>query len=114
MPELFIYGTLKDPKVIREVLGRETETKPATLNNWKVSSLEIDGEIFPVIIKNDGSSVHGFTTTITNEELEKLDEYETVAYKRIKVELAGGEIAETYIANNLNPKSKSKNSNPVI
>lgn len=95
--KLFIYGTLADPKIQKQVWGRITKTTPDILQGYKISEIEIEGEIYPLIIPSKFSEVNGWIIEITNKELEKIDEYESNSYKREKVTLKSGTIAWVYL-----------------
>jgi len=94
---LFIYGTLADPGIQKEVWGRKTESIPDILKGYKKSEIKIDGEIYPLIIPDETGEVSGLVIEVTDEELKKIDEYETGAYKRKKVILESGASVWVYV-----------------
>jgi gamma-glutamylcyclotransferase (GGCT)/AIG2-like uncharacterized protein YtfP len=95
--KLFIYGTLTRPEIQQEVLSRLFKMTPDSLEGYTVSKIEIEGEIYPVISLNDLEEVHGFVVEVTEDELKKIDEYETKAYKRKQVVLVSGASAWVYV-----------------
>jgi len=97
MIHLFAYGTLMKPAVQKEVLGREIITEPDILEGYAKTIIDINGIIYPILIETDGSKVKGRCLDITEEDLPLLDDYETEAYKRIKVKLKSGKKAYTYV-----------------
>jgi len=97
--KLLIYGTLMKPEIQKEVIGRAIKGVPDSLGGYKKSKIEIDGEIYPVIIPGKNGKIDGMVIEITDEELQKIDEYETEFYKREIVTLASGVSAWTYLKN---------------
>lgn len=96
MQNLFVYGTLKDPKVQKEVIGREVEAKEDILKGYSKGEIIIEGKIYPILVKGTGE-ISGLVLQVTNEELKKLDEYETAAYRRIEEKLKSGITAWVYV-----------------
>ncbi|OGZ05564.1 MAG: hypothetical protein A3C93_05280 [Candidatus Lloydbacteria bacterium RIFCSPHIGHO2_02_FULL_54_17] len=94
---MFIYGTLADPKIQRSVWGRETTGVPDVLREYRRSEIEIDGEIYPLIIPSKEGHVEGLVIEVADDELEKIDDYETDAYERVEVILESGAIAWVYV-----------------
>ncbi len=94
---LFIYGTLADPEVQQNVLGRVTESAPDILRGYRKSEIEIGGEKYPLIIPDETEKVKGLVIEVTKDELAKIDEYETNAYKRVQVSLESGMSAWAYV-----------------
>ena len=60
----------------------------------------IDSEHYPAAEKNTECSIQGLLIEVTSEDLEKLDFYETDAYKRKEVELSNGIKAWIYLNKN--------------
>jgi gamma-glutamylcyclotransferase (GGCT)/AIG2-like uncharacterized protein YtfP len=90
MERLFTYGTLRDSEVQREVLGKESAGVPDSLSNYRLSSLDIGGEQYPIAEPGDGGKIEGVAYEVQLEELKKIDEYEGQEYRRIKVTLDSG------------------------
>lgn len=97
MNRLFAYGTLKNPNVQKEVLERVIDGKEDTLEGFKKSKIRIKEIEYPILIPDKTSKVEGHVLQITDDELEKIDKYETSAYRRIKVKLQSGEDAWAYV-----------------
>jgi len=99
MESLFIYGTLKKPEIQKEVLGRVADLTEDSLKGYKQSTVYIEGEVFPILIrsKNPYDFVFGSVIEVTGEELKKIDEHETDIYKRKKVILSSGKEAWVYV-----------------
>lgn len=95
--KLFVYGTLMDKKIRGTILGRMAEGVPDTLNGYVKSEISIKGEIYPLIVLNAGGIIKGLVIEVTRDELRRIDEYETDAYKREKIILESGIPAWVYI-----------------
>ena len=95
MEALFVYGTLKDPAVQQNVIGRVVSIVPDVLECYLKSTITINGKTYPIIVPGLGN-VEGFVISVTHDELRLLDEYETSAYKRKKVILKSGRSAWAY------------------
>lgn len=93
--KLFVYGSLLDPYIRKAVIGREVEGVSTSINDYIVG--EHSMLPYPTLVAFSGGNVHGRVLDITNEELKKVDRYETTNYNRIKVKLDNGELVYTYI-----------------
>ena len=96
MGNLFVYGTLKDPKVQKMVFGRVEKGTPDTLDGYKKSKVVIDKKTYPIIVPSPKDSIKGLILMVTAKELKQIDEYETEAYRRKKITLKSGKIAWVY------------------
>ena len=96
--KVFEYGSLQDATVQLEVLGRITVNIPDTLKGYARSHIEVEGVVYPLIIPQAEGVIHGSVAEVSAEELQKLDAYETMAYKRKNVLLESGIYAWVYIA----------------
>ena len=93
---VFVYGSLTDPSLRSVVLGRDIETKRDVLKGYE-KTLHTYFQVYPTIKENLNESVFGETFMVTEEELKRLDRYETDQYNQIKVKLSSGNEALTYI-----------------
>lgn len=96
MQKIFTYGTLQDPEVQLRVLGRTVDGRPDKLQGFAISTIEIDGKTYPIAIPDAASLLEGKILEVADDDLPKLDEYETEAYVRKKVRLESGEEAWVY------------------
>ena len=100
MNKLFIYGTLLDKSIQLEVLGRSLDgkfvliDKQILLRDWAV-----DGKAYPRIYPHSVGCVCGQIIEVTDEELEKLDQFETDKYKRQPIHVKDNGLVETYFPN---------------
>jgi gamma-glutamylcyclotransferase (GGCT)/AIG2-like uncharacterized protein YtfP len=110
MENLFSYGTLQLEQVQLELFGRTLESEQDALVGYKKemigikveSVVHLSGEEEHVIISysgNDSDIIKGAVLSITTEELNRADDYETNDYKRIKVTLQSGRAAWVYVKN---------------
>ena len=98
---LFVYGALTAGETRKDVLGRDVPGIPATLDGYDGSkTITIENESYPVAEKNTECSIQGLLVEVTPEELEKLDTWETDAYRRKEVELTNGIKAWVYLNKN--------------
>ena len=98
---LFVYGTLAIGETLKNILDRDVPGIPVTLDGYDGSKMVIiESESYPAAEKNIECSIQGLLIEITSEELQKLDVYETDAYKRKEVELTSGKKAWVYLNKN--------------
>ena len=98
---LFVYGTLATGETLKNILGRDVPGMPDTLEGYDGSkTITIENESYPAAEKNTECSIQGLLVEITPEELEKLDAWETDAYRRKEVELTNGIKAWIYLNKN--------------
>ena len=83
---LFIYGTLLNPLVQKQVLGRHGPGEPDTLAGYKKYSIRLATGVYPIIRPETGGLV----------ELALIDRYEGDAYQQKKVTLVSGRWAWVY------------------
>jgi gamma-glutamylcyclotransferase (GGCT)/AIG2-like uncharacterized protein YtfP len=111
MENLFSYGTLQLKQVQQELFGRTVPTSPDVLSGYKKETIKIkvesvvslSGEEEHVIISYTGNSldiIEGVILSITQDELNEADKYETNDYKRINVHLQSGKTAWVYVKTN--------------
>jgi gamma-glutamylcyclotransferase (GGCT)/AIG2-like uncharacterized protein YtfP len=97
MENLFVYGTLKNAEVQKGVIGRVVKKEEDILRGWKKTRILVGSEVFPVINRDDKSNVYGQVIVLDSDELEKVDDYKTSSYRRMKVFLASGKDAWVYV-----------------
>ena len=93
---VFVYGSLTEPSLRLVVLGRDVVTERDTLKGYE-KTLHTFFKVYPTIKKQPNSFVSCQTFSVTDEELERLDRYETKEYEKIQVKLDSGRDALTYI-----------------
>jgi gamma-glutamylcyclotransferase (GGCT)/AIG2-like uncharacterized protein YtfP len=95
---VFAYGTLLDKKMQQEILGRNPKTYPAFLSKFRLESITIDGQKYPIIIEDFSANelIKGEYFKVDEDDLKKLDAYETDAYRRVQVLLENGLLVWVY------------------
>lgn len=100
MEKLFIYGTLLDPKVQQEVLGRVCQGKWGLVDNYiLLRDWNVDGTAYPRLYPHSAGCVVGQVIEVTSEELLVIDEYETDAYIRQEITVKDLGLAQIYYYN---------------
>jgi gamma-glutamylcyclotransferase (GGCT)/AIG2-like uncharacterized protein YtfP len=97
--KLFAYGTLMDSAVQKEVFGRAAKSVSDILRGYKKEKIKIEGKWYPLIVPDKSAKVKGLVLEVTKRELEKIDDYETCAYKRNLIVLESGISAWVYVKN---------------
>jgi gamma-glutamylcyclotransferase (GGCT)/AIG2-like uncharacterized protein YtfP len=97
--DLFVYGTLMVPEVMREASGFQGSGIPAVLPDHRCRLVR--GEVYPAVCPHAGDSVEGLVYRgLTVEQLSLLDTFEGEFYERHTVRIVCGTShlpAETYI-----------------
>ena len=94
--QLFVYGTLRQPEVQIEIIGREVELVADSLTGFKTEPITLDGVTYRILVPATDAEVAGSIIFITQDELERIDAYEPDDYKRISVTTASGKTAWVY------------------
>lgn len=108
MENLFSYGTLQLKQVQLELFGRTVATCPDVLVGYKKEMIKIkvesvvnlSGEEEHVVISYTGKHsdiIDGVVLSITEDELNEADKYETNDYKRVEVVLKSGNTSWVYV-----------------
>lgn len=82
---IFFYGTLMCPKVYEAITGKPLEAENATLNDFKIYSLQ--NRVYPGIIPSINSEVKGLLAKVDQAILDRLDYFEGEEYTRTLVEV---------------------------
>ncbi|MEV6065985.1 gamma-glutamylcyclotransferase family protein [Nocardia sp. NPDC052001] len=76
---LFVYGTLRFPEVLTELIGCTMELRPATVPGRRVAALP--GKIYPGLVPAESGAAQGFLLTgLTRTQWWVLDEFEDDEY----------------------------------
>ncbi|HVZ12454.1 MAG TPA: gamma-glutamylcyclotransferase family protein [Patescibacteria group bacterium] len=94
---IFVYGTLRDPKIQMDIIGRLIEGTPDTLLGYEKSTIKLRNIVYPILVPGNNGVIEGEILKVSQEELNKIDEYETDAYRRVKVKLKSGTDAWVYM-----------------
>jgi len=98
MEKVFIYGSLQEPALQRELFGRNIPVKfKAVLKDF---SKKINGK-YPFVVPNPGEIVEGFVILLRVNELAIADKWEEVpesyVRRRVKVEVKPGSTMEVWV-----------------
>ncbi|WP_218025283.1 gamma-glutamylcyclotransferase family protein [Nocardia jejuensis] len=87
---LFVYGTLRFPEVLNELIGRTPELEPAQLPGRRAAALP--GRVYPGLVIATGAVAQGFLLHgLTSAEWEILDAFEDDEYDLQPVCVHAGE-----------------------
>ena len=93
--DLFVYGTLQFPDVLRALLGRIPDASPVNLDGWRAAALA--RRPYPGLVPADATVGGTLLTGLGADELEVLDEYESGPYDLRELSLTDGRPAWTYV-----------------
>ena len=99
MTQMFVYGTLMKEKTREMVLGYKVPVEEDVLEDYEVVPHSVF-LIYPTIKKANKKGVDGYVFDVPDNEIPKIDMYESGLYKKIEVILQSGTVALTYIENN--------------
>ncbi|GLZ16185.1 hypothetical protein Acsp04_64200 [Actinomadura sp. NBRC 104425] len=89
MEGLFVYGTLRFPEVLRVLLGRVPDMRPATATGWSVRALP--GKVYPGLVADPDGVARGLVMTdLTEDERRLLDAFEGDGYDPVLIPLDDG------------------------
>jgi len=67
------------------------------LKNFKKDKITINGNEYFALVSSKDDVVDGYVLELTDEELKKVDVYETSAYRRVEVTVGNDSKAFTYV-----------------
>jgi len=83
---VFTYGSLMFDEVFAAVTGRLASNSPALLEGWRRHALR--DRTYPAAVPAPESSVQGMVwLDLSDEDLRKLDEFESTEYRRTPVQV---------------------------
>lgn len=99
MNKIFCYGTLQDPSVQMELIGRACIGTLDSIDGFVVLRDYIDPEdgiAYPRLVEMSKGCVYGHIYKFTDDELNILDTYETDMYQRRYFNTNKGELVQVY------------------
>jgi gamma-glutamylcyclotransferase (GGCT)/AIG2-like uncharacterized protein YtfP len=95
---VFAYGTLRNAKVRKQILGCDPPSFPSTLSGFRLEKLTLDREVYPVAVEDSSSSaiIAGDYFEVDEKDLILLDVYESEMYWRKIITLDNGINAWVY------------------
>jgi gamma-glutamylcyclotransferase (GGCT)/AIG2-like uncharacterized protein YtfP len=100
MKRIFCYGTLQEPSVQLELIGRTVDGALTSIEGFIVlrDYIDIDdGIAYPRIVEYPNGCVYGRILEFTDEEVVILDEYETEMYYLAEVTTKDNDVAWIYM-----------------
>ena len=98
MKKIFAYGTLLDPNVQLEVLGRILNGRPSSVKGYRVlRDYMVNGVLYPIAIEDNTSITYGRLFDIDDADMKKTDIYETNDYIRKTIITDDGYEAYMYV-----------------
>jgi gamma-glutamylcyclotransferase (GGCT)/AIG2-like uncharacterized protein YtfP len=76
--DLFAYGSLRFPAVVRTLIDRAPDASPALAEGWRVAALR--DEVYPALVPDSGSAPGTLLTGLTPAEWQVLDAFENPVY----------------------------------
>lgn len=96
---VFVYGTLQNPMTQINVFGRYDWGTPDILPGYRVESIRLGNTMYPALRHDQEDFVTGLRIAVTEDELQRIDHYETSAYSRIRLTLRSGNQCWVYLQN---------------
>lgn len=93
MQNLFVYGTLQFPELVKKLTGKTFTGRPAVLNRYRRRSVK-DAD-YPAIVPDSEAQTQGILYEgVDRESLKKIDFFEGSEYKKevVLVDINGKEI----------------------
>ncbi len=92
---LFVYGSLLFPEVMRVLLGRVPDSTPATVAGWRVAALP--GRVYPCLVPAEALAKGQLMKGLKPTEWRTLDAFEDTVYDLRRLTLTDGRDAWAYI-----------------
>lgn len=96
MAKLFSYGTLQNPEVQVEAIGRTVTGTRDVLKGYQKTTIEVNGGAYSILVPGNEEIV-GVVLDLSEKELDELDIFETSAFRRVEVTLESGTKAWVYM-----------------
>lgn len=95
--DLFAYGSLQFPEVMRVLLGRTPPGRPAQAAGWRVAALP--GRVYPALVPAPSTDLAAgqLVTGLHPAEWRILDAFEDQLYDLSRLTLTDGRIAWAYV-----------------
>jgi gamma-glutamylcyclotransferase (GGCT)/AIG2-like uncharacterized protein YtfP len=94
---LFVYGSLKKAEVQKKLLGIELAGQKDILKRWKKTTILVKGQGLTILVPDDKSVVFGEVVSVDSDDWEKIDDFQTMVYRRIRTRLESGKEAWVYV-----------------
>lgn len=100
MIKLFSYGTLYQSGIQISEFGKRFKVEPDLdyISGWDLVKVQINGTKYDIAVEGEKECiVMGAIVHIPENMIDKVDEYETKAYKRIKIKTLCGNECQMYV-----------------
>jgi gamma-glutamylcyclotransferase (GGCT)/AIG2-like uncharacterized protein YtfP len=100
MNKIFCYGTLQDPQIQMELIDRVCIGNIDSIDGFVVLRDYVDpddGIAYPRLVEMSNGCVYGHIYKFSDDEITKLDEYETEMYTRRYLKTNKGELVQVYL-----------------
>jgi gamma-glutamylcyclotransferase (GGCT)/AIG2-like uncharacterized protein YtfP len=94
--KLFVYGTLLDHVIQRNIIGRLVTGIPDLLIGYRKTVRQFSSGTYPDLVEDPASEVNGQILELSRYEMDLCDRYEGYEYCRIKIILKSGAEAFVY------------------
>tara|TARA_R110000765_G_scaffold349099_1_gene439230 strand:- start:19 stop:327 length:309 start_codon:yes stop_codon:yes gene_type:complete len=101
MVKIFTYGSLMDHRVRFNVLGYSINGINDILDNYMLTDHSVFKTAYPAIIPQNNSKVNGLVFEVKEDDIIKLDRYESDLYKKIKIKTRNNIECLVYIENKI-------------
>jgi gamma-glutamylcyclotransferase (GGCT)/AIG2-like uncharacterized protein YtfP len=95
--DLFAYGTLQFPEVLRVLLGRAPIVSAASVAGWRIAALP--GQVYPALVPASSATLASgqLISDLSPAEWRILDAFETDIYDLRRITLTEGRAAWAYV-----------------
>jgi hypothetical protein len=103
--KIFCYGTLQEPRVQLDLIGRIVTGHLTSINGYVVLRDYVDvedGIAYPRIVPMENGCVYGRILEFTSEEVELLNAYETDMYTLEYILTSDNKLVKVYMPTNKN------------
>lgn len=103
MEQLFSYGTLQSTEIQVQVFNKLLTGTTDQLLGYKLKDLKIEEEFgmedyfVAIPSENPSDAIEGICFDVSSQDLEKADQFEANAYKRVQITLKSGTVAWIYM-----------------
>jgi gamma-glutamylcyclotransferase (GGCT)/AIG2-like uncharacterized protein YtfP len=93
--DLFVYGSLLFPEVMRVLLDRVPASTPAAVAGWRVAALP--GRVYPALVQAEAIAKGQLVSGLTPQEWHTLDAFEDKVYELRRLTLTDGRDGWAYV-----------------
>jgi hypothetical protein len=83
--QLFVYGSLLEAPVIKQLIGRVPGSFDGTVEGFRRDTIRIDDEDWFIAVRDKAMSLEGKFLTLEKCELAIIDDWEGPEYQRVEI-----------------------------